>query len=413
MLSPNIERRISEINANAEQTQKKIDRRLTLLTIALPICYIFGLEIYNIIERVSLQTFYYFEWLRYTSDLDLALLFYVSLTILFLFVTVYFANLLNKPKFVTVYLNNEPRTTDRDDGIHNQPLPWLTRVKDFTWAPRTRLFVFMAAYLVLIASIVGNGIIRGNLDSTEIYILAIIPSLGSIVCHTLFPRAPRMRLFVFMAAYLVLILLFVKGQIIIFSTYGSLGYIPQPIGLLVFLLSILGCFLLGYKALVETRDSEVTRHEPLFHNSIYQCVSVLPEKVYVGGTHNILAEFDRSECSNNESSGNNHVAMDYKNLEVELNAAGVTIDGEKKYRLLETSHIPTCLWNCHFKNAGDQAVTLVLRAIQPNDQKNTIFRHRFDIKVNSAFSASVQPSITIIVSITSIIILIIQNLHLR
>jgi len=53
MLSPNIERRISEINANAEQTQKRIGRRLTLLTIALTVGTFSGVQLPAIAERVT------------------------------------------------------------------------------------------------------------------------------------------------------------------------------------------------------------------------------------------------------------------------------------------------------------------------------------------------------------------------
>jgi len=318
---------------------------------------------------------------------------------------------LHKPQFVTVHLKNEPRATDSDNDVHKQPVSWRTLTKDLARTPRMPVFVFMAVYLVLIAYSVELGVVVGYVDYVQMWILIIVPSLGSIVCHTLFPRVPRMRLFVFMAVYLVLLAWFVQLEATLFLRFGQFPYIQSAVIYSAFMLSVLVCFLLGYKALVETKDAEVTRHEPLFHSSIYECVSVLPKKVHAGESHNILAEFDRSEGWDDEPSTNEGVAMDHKRLEVDLKAAGVVIDGEKKWELSETSPIRTCLWNCHFKHSGLQTLNLVLRAIQPSGGKHVIFRHRFDIKVNSAFSASIQPVIAIIISMISTIVIVMKAIY--
>lgn len=414
MPSPNIQRRISEINANVEQTQEEIGIRLTLLTIVFAIIEVIDIYVPAIVERVTLLGSFWSQIVPY----QLVLLgstgtFVVFLvTIFFLFETVFFSNLLRRPQFVTVYLKNEPRATDSDNGVHTQPVSWLTLMKGFARAPRTRLFVFMGVYLVLIAYILINVNLM-NTDAAHICIFAIVASLGTITCHMLFPHVPRMRLFVFMGVYLVPLVWLLE---VANATFLRFGYLPQLtlyVTYSAYLLSVLVSFLLGYKALVETKDAEVTRHEPLFHGSIYECVSVLPRKVHVGESYNILAELDRSEDRDNEPSTNDGVSIGGKRLEVDLKAAGVTIDGEKKWELSETSPIRTCLWNCHFKHAGLQTLNLVLREIQPSGGKHVIFRHRFDIKVNSAFSASIQPAIAIIISIISTIVIVMKAIYLR
>jgi hypothetical protein len=105
----------------------------------------------------------------------------------------------------------------------------------------------------------------------------------------------------------------------------------------------------------------------------------LPKKVYWGDSYTIMLSFnlaywddpninDRLKIQE-ESSGKllviriaNDNAVD-KFLEVELLAAGITVDGEKKPRLpLNQKELPF-RWNCHFENSGNYVLTFVFRLV--------------------------------------------------
>jgi hypothetical protein len=169
-----------------------------------------------------------------------------------------------------------------------------------------------------------------------------------------------------------------------------------------FLLSLLACFLLAYRVLKGSENiAEVPAELPL-DNRIQEIAGVLPRRVHVGESHDILIEFSLSQKLRSATPAKTDVIPHDAHFEAELRAAGVSVD--KKTRLLTTASSPTCVWNCYFQNKGSLTVNFILSEVRSDDINDVVFAHKQDIKVDSAFSASVQPVITVIVSILSAIV---------
>lgn len=107
--------------------------------------------------------------------------------------------------------------------------------------------------------------------------------------------------------------------------------------------------------------------------------AVLPRKVYAGDSHSISINLNPAFWIpptgteplriQDTRSGKSIVVQILRDssleqfLEIELLAAGLTVDGEKKQRQPLTSQpLPYC-WNCYFPNSGDHRLSLIIRLV--------------------------------------------------
>jgi len=95
-------------------------------------------------------------------------------------------------------------------------------------------------------------------------------------------------------------------------------------------------------------------------------------------------------------------------VEVELQAAGLTVDGDKQVRLCETSPLPTVVWDCYFPTAGNRTINLVISRVKLRDNlrgaiKEVVFTQDYGIKVDDLLRISWQPVLLIILSIVTMI----------
>jgi hypothetical protein len=141
-----------------------------------------------------------------------------------------------------------------------------------------------------------------------------------------------------------------------------------------------------------------------------QVVCILPEKGRVGNTHSLLVDFDFSE--NFKSPCEDPAA---KHLEVELQAAGLKVDGDRRVQLCPSSSLPSSIWSCCLSSTGEHNISLIFSVVSPQTQlsqetKDVIFHLEHTIHVKGLLSASWLPIFTITLSALSTVAAVAQAL---
>jgi hypothetical protein len=112
--------------------------------------------------------------------------------------------------------------------------------------------------------------------------------------------------------------------------------------------------------------------------------------VLAGSSHNIWFNFKRDAHSRDDR------------LELELQAAGCTIAGERRLPICDTSRCATPFWNCSFQQAGTQTINLILSVVkQPDSYKDSLFTYTHIFEADMGWSASLQPVLTIVIAAIS------------
>ncbi|MGZ4846792.1 MAG: hypothetical protein ACXV3D_02805 [Halobacteriota archaeon] len=165
-----------------------------------------------------------------------------------------------------------------------------------------------------------------------------------------------------------------------------------------FFVALIVSFLLGYQASINITPIYAAVQDPLLHRFITSGRGVLPNRVALGSSHNIILQFVFSNaCSSPQDAGSNRASDEY--VEAELQAAAVKVDGEKRLRLCDTSPLPVSTWSCHFTESGRQTLNLIISEIDATTKTQNVvftFEHKVDIK--GALITSVQPVIAIMIS---------------
>ena len=71
-------------------------------------------------------------------------------------------------------------------------------------------------------------------------------------------------------------------------------------------------------------------------------------------------------------------------FEVELLAAGLTVDGEKKQQQLLTDQSQVYHWNCHFSKSGNYTLSFIFRVLGPfgNKEVNSLHHNVKVVKID-------------------------------
>jgi hypothetical protein len=179
---------------------------------------------------------------------------------------------------------------------------------------------------------------------------------------------------------LVGLVLGVVGGIYLFSK----GYIWAVLILALLLLPLLHLLFLRRLPARPAKEEEIIAYAPLesvgkIEYIKYAGEAVLPRKVYAGDSHSISINLNPAFWIpptgteplriQDTRSGKSIVVQILRDgsleqfLEIELLAAGLTVDGGKKQRQPLTSQpLPYC-WNCYFPNSGNHRLSLILRLV--------------------------------------------------
>jgi hypothetical protein len=184
-----------------------------------------------------------------------------------------------------------------------------------------------------------------------------------------------------------------------------------PISFILFILSLLAVLIM----VVSTRKWSEETYEAISDARrlppyITQAVCILPEKGRVGNTHPLLLDFDFSE--NYKSPCEDPAA---KHLEVELQAAGLKVDGERRVKLCPSSSLSSSIWSCCLSSTGEHEISLIVRVVSPQTElsqetKDVIFHVEHTIHVKGLLSASWGPLLTITLAALSTVAAFVQAL---
>ena len=129
-------------------------------------------------------------------------------------------------------------------------------------------------------------------------------------------------------------------------------------------------------------------------------IALLPNRVHVGDSHNILLDLKLSENVVQGASNVVESCAGGKYLEADLQAAGLKVDGDKRLRICATSPIPTTTWNCSFPTSGTQTINLLLSINNvPNDTRQVIFIYKHKIWIDDFLSVSWKPILALMTPI--------------
>jgi len=180
----------------------------------------------------------------------------------------------------------------------------------------------------------------------------------------------------------------------------ELMFISSRLALLVILIVIL--YLL-YHYNGKLRDFYLYLQSTDSQGLIENVEGLLPKRVHIGDAQSIFLDLTRSELCTEEHAidGTDHPS---DHLEVEIQAAGLKIDGDKRVIACETSSVSTSTWNCSFPTAGTQAINILISVIQPPSGRDIIFAYKHDVRVDNFLSESWKPLIAIFTPILPILV---------
>ena len=227
---------------------------------------------------------------------------------------------------------------------------------------------------------------------------ADVEAIAAAERHTLIKDARR-RLAIFLLVYAFPVFFWAYFVVLVHSFSSALAALTASLAVL--LLSVLVCFLVGYWVLTRSTVSAIALDEPALHGLLEDSVGVLPVKVRAGEAYSVLMDFNVTAPSEDMSSSEGGApAVDadssLPHYEVELQAAGATVDGEKRCAIFDVPATCESIWNCSFPNVGTQALHVLLNEIRPTRVhvkkgafvRQPLFTQMYDVHVEGVFSAN-------------------------
>jgi hypothetical protein len=218
----------------------------------------------------------------------------------------------------------------------------------------------------------------------------------------------------------VYVIIVVAGFLIL--RVGIAGYYPNParfaafstpeewvyqVSLISVVLSYVAFLFMYFQAWRQLNIKKIYRLVEAAHLKKYvaRIVGILPTEARAGSTHTLLLDVDLSPEFENLCAG--------QHLEVEIQAAGIPIDGERRVQLCSSSPLPPAVWSCCFSSVGEQTINLRASVITPSgrqdETREVIFQHQHQIHVKSLVSASWLPVFTIALSALSTLAALLQH----
>jgi hypothetical protein len=303
-LSSALTRHVEHIEVSIDQVRKRVRRDLTLLTVAVAMLTV-GLSIIFTLSNLL-------AWAHivdlHLQDLHLQQLIvaiaYALFSVFFLIFAAVFSSLVKKTHFVVLSVNHSDASLESDAAAERRTL-----VKD----ARRRLVVFLLVYAIPILALLDTASINPD-------------QLGMLFTTSSVPEAA-------------------------------------------FLLSALVCFLLGYRVLMQSSVAAIALEQPALHGLLDASIGVLPTKVRAGEAHSVMMDFNIAAAGDMMSSAGDpptfNADMPRAHYEVELQAAGATVDGEKRCAILDAPTTLKGIWSCSFPTVGTQRLHLLLHSVRP------------------------------------------------
>jgi hypothetical protein len=418
MSSHIINREIDDVRARVNEIQRKSYRWLVIQTIVLVPSFLIPLLLLAPSSNHELYTFW--SW------------YLVPYAIFFFLLAIYFASLLRKPQFAALYINkNDDHVSAADNALTGeQTVTQWTSARIFGLTYFAMATLFWAAILLVEA----DAVLATPLKAASFLgsmALSYVPLFLALIFFK-DRKSTRIRYVVpvFFGLYLSAVWPILTGygylaalQFVFYvETFNWLNNAYTWLSWAIFLPSILVSFMLGNRVLSTTQFHVDEISAPLLQQrSVIDGVAFFPRNVQVRRSYNVMIDFDLSHfiC---ENAGDN-LGECCRQLEVELQAAGIAVDGQQRLLLCTDSPLPAGIWNCYFPSTGYYTVNLVLREVKfprnatgstLDSAREVLFIYKTDVKVHGFFAGSIQAFFSLLVSgVTAFIPLIAWIIQLR
>jgi hypothetical protein len=176
------------------------------------------------------------------------------------------------------------------------------------------------------------------------------------------------RLFIFLFVWAIPILYSLDAASMNPDKVGAALFTSSLVAQAAFLLSALACFLLGYRVLTQRSVAAIALDAPALHGLFDASIGVLPTKVRAGESHSVMMDFNIAAAGDMMSSTGDpptfNADLPRAHYEVELQAAGATVDGEKRCAILDAPATLKGIWSCSFPTVGTQRLHLLLHSVR-------------------------------------------------
>ena len=229
----------------------------------------------------------------------------------------------------------------------------------------------------------------------------------------------RKRLAIFVLVYAVPVFSYVAISPLYPTTHAAQYSVEFLVSFAMFALSALACFLFGYWVLTRTIIGTVTLDESPLYGLFGPSIGVLPKKIRAGEAQTVLMDFDVAAASDSAMSSSEKRVHDpvpvQPYYEVELQAAGATVDGEKRCTIYDVPATCESMWNCSFTSGGTQALHLLFYEVRPARSqhgpdafvKKRVFSYVHNVRVDATFSASSDNAVSMLgIGVTAVSVFI-------
>jgi len=178
-----------------------------------------------------------------------------------------------------------------------------------------------------------------------------------------------------------------------------------------FLIALIVVLYLLYRINVEQREASTFAEGGHLRGFVEKGVVILPKRVRTGHSHHIVLDLTLSKGFMKRASHveDNYASSEY--LETELQAPGLTVDGERLSRVHETSPLPVITWTCLFSASGIQTINLLIRVIKPDNVRHLVFRQHHTVAVDNILNISWGPIAMIIAPILAVVVQVLLKLR--
>jgi ABC-type multidrug transport system fused ATPase/permease subunit len=205
------------------------------------------------------------------------------------------------------------------------------------------------------------------------------------------------------------IFLLIFAHPVLFWPVSLVGHFPDPqnpilvpltASLTMLLASALACFLLGFRALTQSRVAMKPFDTPALKGLLEPSIGILPAKVRIGEAHSVLMDFNLAAKSTTSCVRSICVfdSDQQPHYEATIQAAGATIDDDKPRAVFDGLCRNENVWDISFPNRGTQALHLLLNAVRARSDgdadRETLFAYVHNVLVEGGLTGSFDNTIS-------------------
>jgi hypothetical protein len=261
------------------------------------------------------------------------------------------------------------------------------------------LYVFSAVFFLILALSLSSTLRKPRetilaLNHTNHFVEVATAEKNGLI------KEARLRLVIFLLIFAFPVIYWPVSLVGKFPDPKNPILVPLTVVFIVLMVSVLACFLLGFWALTQSSVAAKALDAPVLKGLLESSIGIFPVKVRADEAHSVLTNFNLTAKGTTSFVRGVRVFDQDRQpyYEVSLEAAGATIDGDKR------RDVPTTCentWNISFPNRGTQALHLLLNVVRARNDghgadRDTLFAYVHNVLVEGRLTGSSDNAISII-----------------